>query len=109
MIGSQSARDPRRLVTLLVPALGLLAACGGGNTSGSTLNACRPLTATAPQRPAGWTGSVFTIVMENQSRGAVIGNMTQAPYINSLAAKYAVANGYHDSYVHPSEPNYIWM
>ena len=21
----------------------------------------------------------------------------------------AVANGYHDSYVHPSEPNYLWM
>ncbi len=53
-------------------------------------------------------GSVFTIVMENKSRGDIFGNKS-APYINSLAQTYAVANGYHDSFVHPSEPNYIWM
>jgi phosphatidylinositol-3-phosphatase len=32
-----------------------------------------------------------------------------APYINQLANAHAVAEGYHDSYVHPSEPNYFWM
>ena len=53
-------------------------------------------------------GTVFTIVMENHSRGEILGN-SSAPYINSLAKKYAVAEGYHDSYVHPSEANYLWM
>jgi len=51
---------------------------------------------------------VFTIVMENKSRNQILGN-SQAPYINELANQNAVAMGYHDSYVHPSEPNYIWM
>jgi phospholipase C len=51
---------------------------------------------------------VFTIVMENHSRAQIIGSAA-APFINSLAAQGAEAAGYHDSYVHPSEPNYIWM
>jgi phospholipase C len=51
---------------------------------------------------------VFTIVMENHSRGDIIGN-TSAPFINQLVAEGALAAGYHDSFVHPSEPNYIWM
>ncbi|HET9990903.1 MAG TPA: alkaline phosphatase family protein, partial [Kofleriaceae bacterium] len=53
-------------------------------------------------------GTVFSIVMENHSRGEILGN-TQAPFINQLAAQGALANGYHDSFVHPSEPNYLWM
>jgi acid phosphatase len=51
---------------------------------------------------------VFTIVMENKSRGDIVGN-TSAPYINSMIAGGVLAAGYHDSYVHPSEPNYLWM
>jgi phospholipase C len=51
---------------------------------------------------------VFTIVMENHSYSDIIGSGA-APYINQLAKGNAVAAGYHDSYVHPSEPNYIWM
>jgi phospholipase C len=51
---------------------------------------------------------VFTIVMENHSRNEILGN-PKAPYINDLANQNAVAIGYHDSYVHPSEPNYFWM
>jgi len=46
--------------------------------------------------------------MENKSRGDIFGN-SSAPFINQLAKQYAVADGYHDSYVHPSEPNYLWM
>jgi hypothetical protein len=85
-----------------------LAGCGGPNVSGSTDAACRALQATAPTRPASWQGTVFTIVMENKSYGDIIGNPA-APYLNQLAKAAAVAAGYHDSYVHPSEPNYIWM
>jgi len=90
-------------------ALALLApACSGPNDAGNTSVACRPLTTTAAQRPAAFRGTVFTIVMENHSEGQILGS-TDAPYINSLAAMGAVAAGYHDSYVHPSEPNYLWM
>jgi hypothetical protein len=81
---------------------------GCANTSGNTDVACRPLSSTAAARPAAWTGTVFTIVMENHSRGEILGNPS-APFINGLAGQGAVAAGYHDSYVHPSEPNYLWM
>ena len=88
--------------------LGLVTLAGCPNTSGNTLATCAPLTAAPAVAPPHWGGSVFTIVMENHSRGQIFGN-SQAPYINQLASQNAVANGYHDSFVHPSEPNYFWM
>jgi phosphatidylinositol-3-phosphatase len=85
-----------------------IAIAGCANTSGNTNETCQALTrATADPAPA-WTGSVFTIVMENKSRVDIFGSGA-APYINKLAKANAVAGSYHDSYVHPSEPNYIWM
>jgi phospholipase C len=52
---------------------------------------------------------VFVIVMENHNRDQIVGS-PYAPYINGTLLKLgAEAAGYHDSYVHPSEPNYIWM
>jgi outer membrane biosynthesis protein TonB len=48
---------------------------------------------------------IFTIVMENQDAGGIVGN-TQAPYINSLIARYGLATNY-DSVAHPSLPNYL--
>jgi phosphatidylinositol-3-phosphatase len=99
----------RRGITVLVAASALVRLAGcGGNTSGNTLAECRPLTATSSVRPRGWTGTVFTIVMENHNREQIVGSKL-APYITSLALEYAEAAGYHDSYVHPSNPNYIWM
>ncbi|MEO6777279.1 MAG: alkaline phosphatase family protein [Kofleriaceae bacterium] len=86
----------------------VLGACASPNTTGSTSEACQALTTAPAAPPAGWSGSVFTIVMENKSRGEIFGNK-DAPYINRLAAQGAVANGYHDSYIHPSEANYLWM
>lgn len=88
---------------------GTLALAGCANNSGNTIATCDPLTSvTAAVQLTDWPGTVFTVVMENHSRGQVLGN-PQAPYINQLANEYAVAEGYHDSYVHPSEPNYFWM
>lgn len=46
--------------------------------------------------------------MENKSARDIF-KSSQAPYIRSLAQQYAVAAGYTDSFVHPSEPNYLWM
>lgn len=91
-------------------ALGLvfLGACSN-NTSGNTNTACESLSAGAASPMTPWKdGTVFTIVMENHSRGQIFGNR-KAPFINELANHYAVADNYHDSYVHPSEPNYFWM
>ncbi len=101
----------RSPTTLILSAVATAALAAGGcspNNSGSTQVACRPLTATAATRPAAFTGTVFTVVMENHGRGEIIGNAA-APFINGLVAQGAEAAGYHDSYVHPSEPNYLWM
>ena len=91
-------------------ALFLVAAAGcAGNVSGNTSSTCEPLSGADPTPPAAaWNGTVFTLVMENKSSNDIIGN-SAAPYINSLAKQYTIAGGYHDSYVHPSEPNYLWM
>ena len=90
-------------------AVGVLAASGCmSNTSGNTSVTCRPLATTPAAAAPGWTGTVFTIVMENKGEHDIVGN-SKAPYINQLIAQGALASGYHDSYVHPSEPNYIWM
>ena len=86
----------------------LVAAAGCANTSGNTSQTCAALTQPTATPAPQWQGSVFTIVMENKSRGDILGNKN-APYINQLAKQGAVAAGYHDSFVHPSEPNYIWM
>ena len=45
--------------------------------------------------------------MENHEYGSIIGSAS-APYINSLAAKYALLTNYYAT-THPSEPNYIAM
>ena len=78
------------------------------NNSGNTDLQCSAIAAAPAARPAQWTGTVFTIVMENHDRGQIIGSPS-APYINGLLQQGAEAAGYHDAYVHPSEPNYIWM
>jgi phospholipase C len=49
---------------------------------------------------------VIWIWMENRSFANIIGNRSQAPYINSLAAKCGLATDYHVT-THPSLPNYL--
>jgi acid phosphatase len=94
---------------VILLGVGSLAVAGCANNAGNTLATCDPLTsAPAAAAPPHWGGTVFTIVMENHSRDQIFGN-SQAPYINSLANQNAIAEGYHDSFVHPSEPNYFWM
>ncbi|HTR54828.1 MAG TPA: alkaline phosphatase family protein [Kofleriaceae bacterium] len=93
----------------LAVAVVLAAAAGcDPNDAGNLDVQCAALTTTTATPPAQWSGSVFTIVMENKSRGDIFGN-SSAPFINQLAKQHAVADGYHDSYVHPSEPNYLEM
>src|SRR5580658_7527777 len=87
---------------LVVSGALALAGCSP-NTSGDTSQTCAALTVTEATTTPKWTGTVFTIVMENHSYGDIIGN-PDAPYINQLATQNAIARGYHDAYVHPSEP-----
>jgi hypothetical protein len=54
------------------------------------------------------TGTVFTIVLENQDYADIVGS-ANAPYINGLITKYGLATKYSDSGEHPSLPNYLTM
>jgi phospholipase C len=96
----------------------VVGAAGAGCTSGSpgasatatttAAAACSTITAQDVVPSPAWQGSVFTVVMENRSQRDILGNK-DAPFINSLASQNAVAAGYRDNLVHPSEPNYITM
>jgi phosphatidylinositol-3-phosphatase len=92
---------------LAVTAL-FAAVAGCANTTGSSSETCSALAATNTGPSPEWQGTVFTIVMENKSRHDIFGSK-DAPFINSLAATGAVAAGYRDNLVHPSEPNYLEM
>ncbi len=101
----------RDLRPLLWPIL--VAAPLAGCAAGSRNNACRPLVNDSAARTSAlanspFKGTIFTIVMENHSQWDIF-NSPSAPYINQLAKQYAVAGGYMDTLVHPSEPNYLWM
>jgi len=106
------AARPRAFWPLLV-ALSLVA-CGGQapSSAGST----RPATTAESPGAAGRTPSpvspspgdprhIFLIVMENKEEGDVLGS-PDAPYLNQLAARYAVADHYY-AIRHPSLPNYL--
>jgi len=49
---------------------------------------------------------IFTIVMENHNYDEVIGNTSEAPYVNTLASQYGLATNY-SAVSHPSLPNYL--
>jgi hypothetical protein len=52
--------------------------------------------------------AIFTIVFENHDYKEVVGS-TDAPFFNSLIAKYGLATNYSDCNIHPSLPNYLCM
>jgi phosphatidylinositol-3-phosphatase len=65
----------------------------------------------SPTHPGDGSGSggghptIFTILLENHDYKEIVGS-SNAPYINSLIAKYALATNYKDT-GHPSTPNYL--
>ena len=74
-----------------------------GVTAASATAASRPCgTATAPHTYQ----HVIWIWMENHSFSNIIGNTSQAPYVNSLAAGCGLATNYHNT-THLSLPNYL--
>ena len=74
------------------------------STPRATATATQSVTPTSNRIPA--FSHVFIIVMENEAYEKILGNTTAAPYINSLAQRYAVAANYH-GITHPSLPNYL--
>ena len=99
----------RVLVTLA--ALVAMTACGAQRPASVPSPSPEPGTASpaasaAAARPSpSATRRVAVIVMENKEYGAVAGN-PDAPYLNGLAKKYAVATSYY-AVSHPSLPNYL--
>ena len=81
-----------------------------GVVTGVTAAAATSATA-ATSRPCGTRTPhtyrhVVWVWMENHSYGQIIGNKSQAPYLNSLASSCGVATNYHNI-SHPSLPNYL--
>jgi len=108
-VAPSSANHRSHLVRKTIPiitALCGIAACA--NQSGNTNTTCQTVQQPAAASTADWQGTVFTIVMENKNASDILGN-ADAPFINQLAKQNVVAGGYHDAFIHPSEPNYIWM
>src|SRR6516165_6664951 len=90
---------------LLVIAAVVLAATG--TATGAT--AASPAAASGPCGTASVPHTyqhVIWIWMENHSFSDIIGNTSQAPYINALAAGCGLATNYHNT-THPSLPNYL--
>jgi hypothetical protein len=81
---------------LLLVAVAVEPACGGGSMSHSTGSGTIPRAT-----------HVFVLVEENHSYGSVIGN-PMMPYTNSLAQQYALATSYYAD-VHPSLLNYFML
>ena len=88
-------------VPVLAFLISVLIGCGGGSPS-STPPAPTPPTkgSAVPQ-----FSHVFLLVLENQGYTDVIGTSSM-PYLNSLAAKNALATQYYAD-AHPSLPNYF--
>jgi hypothetical protein len=79
----------------------LLAGCG--SASNALPIQARPSPVARPA--AGPPGHIAVIVMENHEYGDIVGSRS-APYINSLARRYALARGMY-AITHPSLPNYL--
>lgn len=102
----------RRLAGILV--LGFVAVVvavllrGGLRPTGSDLAATEHVQATPSPRAhvaGGRPAHIAVIVMENEEYSNVIGD-SSAPFINSLASRYAVAKDFFAAH-HPSLPNYL--
>jgi hypothetical protein len=68
--------------------------------------ACLVIAGTATVMAADGPDHIFFIMMENHATNQIIGNTADAPFINKLAQRYAVALNYH-GVTHPSLPNYL--
>ena len=100
----------RCLASCLLLSLALLAGCGGSAKPSTVATVPAPAVdvpavAATPLSPA--SSHVVLVVEENRSYDQVIGNPA-APYLNGLAAQYALATNYFAN-AHFSIPNYFML
>ena len=84
-----------------------LTTCGSSNApsgAGATVPIQRHPSPTA-HLVSGASAPIAVMLMENEEYGGIIGSPS-APYINSLARRYALATGMY-AITHPSLPNYL--
>ena len=92
-----------RLLFVAAIVLAMIGTAAGVTAASPSAAASGPCgTATTPHTYQ----HVIWIWMENHSYSDIIGNKSQAPYINSLAASCGLATDYHNT-THPSLPNYL--
>ena len=84
---------------VLVAAAIVLVAASAAGAKPKPKHKPKPKPATPP------AAHLFVIMLENHSKSSVLGDQN-APFINSLAQSYAVAENYY-GVTHPSEPNYV--
>ena len=113
--------DTARVRPILVPLFSILmaTACGGSDENSNPLphpgDAGDAGTAAETGEASNGTGTiqnVFVIAMENHDETQIIGDTTDAPYINgTLAPAYASTSKFGDllPLAVPSEPHYVWM
>jgi phosphatidylinositol-3-phosphatase len=89
------------MAPLCAALLVLLAGCASGSRALPIQTRPSPVVHSA----AGPPEHIAVIVMENKEYGDIIGSHS-APYINSLARRYALASGMY-AITHPSLPNYL--
>ena len=95
-------------VAILIAACGSSGGSGNGTVDGATSHDGGGGSGSghgSSMMPAHAT--IFTILFENHDYKEIVGS-TNAPYINSLIGKYALATNYKDT-GHPSTPNYLHL
>jgi phosphatidylinositol-3-phosphatase len=92
-----------RLLLMAAIVLAIFGTAGGVTAASPAAAASGPCGTAATPPPY---RHVVWIWMENHSFSDIIGNTSQAPYLNSLAAECGLATNYHNT-THPSLPNYL--
>jgi hypothetical protein len=88
------------MAAIVVATIGTTSAVTAATPAAAASGPCGTSTATPAYQHVIW------IWMENHSLGDIIGNTSQAPYINTLAGECGLATNYHNL-SHPSLPNYV--
>jgi phosphatidylinositol-3-phosphatase len=88
----------------IIPVFVVLAACAAPESSPSRPGA-QPAAGPASTSALPQVDRIAVVVMENREFGQVIGN-TDAPYVNRLAKRYALATRFF-AVSHPSLPDYL--
>lgn len=98
-----------RTISVLLQFTNTSASYNIGYADNLSLTLSTPVTAATLQAPASSVPAfdhVFIVMMENTDYSEVIGDTTDAPFINSLASQGTLLDNYSGVY-HPSDENYL--